>query len=98
MLLLVGIKSKKNYADTHYFLDSLRAQAYNSRIMNRLTVDKRVRVINALVESNSLRAASRLSGVSFNTVLKLLPEIGAACEKYQREAFVHLPCTKIQCD
>jgi hypothetical protein len=66
--------------------------------MNRLTNEKRVQIIHALVEGNSLRAASRLCDVAFNTVLKLLPEIGEACEKYQRRAMVNLPCKKIQCD
>ncbi len=66
--------------------------------MNRLTLDKRVQVINALVEGNSLRATARLAGVAFNTVLKLLPEIGQACEDYQRRVLVNLPCKRIQCD
>jgi IS1 family transposase len=39
-----------------------------------------------------------MAGVAFNTVLKLLPEIGQACEKYQRRMFVNLPCKRIQCD
>lgn len=66
--------------------------------MNRLTLDKRVRIINALVEGNSLRAAARLCDVAFNTVLKLLPEIGQACEDYQRHALVNLNCRRLQCD
>jgi hypothetical protein len=36
----------------HYSLDSLGGQAYNSRIMNRLSQDKRVQIVNALVEGN----------------------------------------------
>jgi len=66
--------------------------------MNRLTLDKRVQIINALVEGNSLRATARLAGVAFNTVLKLLPEIGKACEDFLRRALVNLPCKRIQCD
>jgi IS1 family transposase len=66
--------------------------------MNCLTLEKRVRVVNALVEGNSLRAAARLAGVAFNTVLKLLPEIGEACEKFQRRVMVNLPCQRVQCD
>jgi len=54
----------------HYLLDSLRAQAYNPLIMNRLTLDKRMQVVNALVEGNSLRATARMCDVAFNTVLK----------------------------
>jgi hypothetical protein len=83
-------------ANPHYFVESLGAQAYNPCIMNRLTLDKRVRIVNALVEGNSLRATSRLAGVAFNTVLKLLPEIGKACEEYQRRALVNLPCKRVQ--
>jgi hypothetical protein len=66
--------------------------------MNRLPIEKRAQIVNALVEGNSLRAASRLAGVSFNTVLKLLPEIGAACEAFQHRVMVNLPCKRIQCD
>ena len=66
--------------------------------MNRLSPEKQAQIVNALVEGNSLRAASRLTGVAFNTVLKLLPEIGQACEEYQRRVFFNLKCKRIQCD
>jgi IS1 family transposase len=66
--------------------------------MNRLTTEKRIQIVNALVEGNSLRATARMCDVAFNTVLKLLPEIGQACEEYQRRVFVNLPCTRVQCD
>jgi IS1 family transposase len=82
----------------HYYIDSLGAQAYNSRIMNRLPIEKRVQIVNALVEGNSLRSTARLCNVAFNTVLKLLPEIGKACEEYQRRVLVNLPCKRVQCD
>jgi hypothetical protein len=36
--------------------------------------------------------------VAFNTVLKLLPQIGEACEAYQRKVFTNLPCRRVQCD
>jgi hypothetical protein len=44
--------------------------------MNRLSTSERARIIAALVEGNSLRATSRMCDVAFNTVLKLVPEIG----------------------
>lgn len=66
--------------------------------MNRLNNDERARVVASLVEGNSLRATARVCGVAFNTVLKLLPEIGQACEDYQRRVLVNLPCKRIQCD
>ena len=66
--------------------------------MNRLTAEKRAQIVNALVEGNSLRATSRMCDVAFNTVLKLLPEIGRACENYQRRKLVNLTCKRVQCD
>jgi IS1 family transposase len=36
--------------------------------------------------------------VAFNTVLKLLPEIGQACAEYQDKALRNLTCKRIQCD
>jgi IS1 family transposase len=66
--------------------------------MNKLNKDKQVQIIASLVEGNSLRATARMCDVAFNTVLKLLPEIGRVCEEYQQKAFVNLPCQRIQCD
>lgn len=66
--------------------------------MNKLTKDKRIQIISALVEGNSLRATARMCDVAFNTVLKLLPEIGRACADYQDRALRNLKCKRIQCD
>jgi len=66
--------------------------------MNKLNADKQAQIIAALVEGNSLRATARLCNVAFNTVLKLLPEIGAACAEYQDHAFRRLSCKRVQCD
>jgi len=66
--------------------------------MNRLSIQERAKIIGCLVEGNSMRAASRMCGVSINTVMKLLVEVGAACEEYQQKTLKNLPCKKIQCD
>jgi IS1 family transposase len=66
--------------------------------MNKIPEAKRVQIIGALVEGNSIRATARMCDVSFNTVLKLVPEIGNACAEYQRRVFRNLPCRRIQCD
>jgi IS1 family transposase len=36
--------------------------------------------------------------VSFNTVLKLVPELGRVCADYQDKALRNLTCNRIQCD
>jgi IS1 family transposase len=66
--------------------------------MNKLNKEKQARIIATLVEGNSLRATARMCDVAFNTVLKLMPQIGQACEEYQRRVLVNLPCKRIQCD
>jgi IS1 family transposase len=66
--------------------------------MNKLNKEKRTQIISALVEGNSLRATARMCDVAFNTVLKLLPVIGAACLEYQDKALRNLTCKRIQCD
>lgn len=66
--------------------------------MNKLSTAKRVQIISALVEGNSLRATARMNDVAFNTVLKLLPQIGKACAEYQDRVFKNLPCKRVQMD
>jgi transposase len=47
--------------------------------MNLLDNKRRTQVIAALVEGNSIRATSRMFGVSQNTIFKLLADLGTAC-------------------
>lgn len=66
--------------------------------MNSLDNKKRIQVVAALVEGNSIRATSRMTGVSQNTIFKLLADLGMACAEYQDKAFRNLNCKKVQCD
>lgn len=66
--------------------------------MNRLPIEKRAQIVAALVEGNSLRAASRMADVSINTVTKLLFDLGTACAEYQDKAMRNLPCRRVQVD
>ncbi len=68
------------------------------RVMNKLPRDKRVQIISLLVEGMSLRAITRTTGVSINTVTKLLIEAGEACSKYQDKALRNLACKRLQVD
>jgi IS1 family transposase len=66
--------------------------------MNQLSVEKRSQIVAALVEGNSLRATSRMTGASKVTILRLLETLGSACAAYQDKALRNLPCKRIQCD
>ena len=66
--------------------------------MNKLSKDKQVQIIAAMVEGVGINSISRLVGVSKNTVLKLLADLGTACANYQDITFRNLPLQKLQCD
>ena len=66
--------------------------------MNRLSTEKRVRVVASLIEGNSIRATVRMTGVAKNTVTKLLVDLGAACDAYMHEVMRDLPCERLQVD
>lgn len=66
--------------------------------MNRLPLEERVRVLSALVEGNSIRGTCRMTGVAKGTVLRLLAEVGDACDAYQDETIRDLKYVRVQCD
>jgi IS1 family transposase len=66
--------------------------------MNQLSTAKRVQVMAALIEGNSIRGTARLVGVSKDTVLDLLAKIGKAGADFQDICLTDLPCRRIQCD
>lgn len=65
---------------------------------NRLSIERRAQILSCLVEGNSIRATSRLTGAAKNTVTKLLCDVGEACWEYQDRVLVDLPCQRVQCD
>src|SRR5215471_4651543 len=67
-------------------------------IMNSLDVKTRTQVVAALVEGNSLRAVSRMTGVARNTVAKLLVDLGAACADYHDRHVRKLHVNFLECD
>jgi IS1 family transposase len=66
--------------------------------MNQLPLSKRTEIISLLVEGNSLRSTSRITGCSINTITKLLVEVGKACGKFHSDNVIHLQSKRIQCD
>jgi len=66
--------------------------------MNRLSDEKRARIIQCLVEGMSMRATSRITGHARNTVAKLLSRVGIASGCYLHEAMQNLASKRIQVD
>ena len=66
--------------------------------MNKLSPARRVQIISALVEGNSIRSTCRMTGAAMNTVLKLLADIGEVCVRYQDEHVRNIYARRVQCD
>jgi IS1 family transposase len=66
--------------------------------MNKLPSNQRGQILGMMAEGVSIRAISRMSGASINTVVKLLADVGNACLEYQDRVMVKLPCKRVQCD
>lgn len=69
--------------------------------MNRLSTEKRVTIIGMLVDGMSMRAISRITGASVNTITKLLSDAAEAAYAYHSEkvrgikGYRHIQCDEI---
>lgn len=66
--------------------------------MTMLTTKTKAQVLTLLAEGDSINATTRITGVSKNTILKLLVHVGNACVAYQDLVMRDLPLKKVQCD
>jgi transposase-like protein len=53
--------------------------------MNKLSTEQRVAVVRALIEGRSVNSTVRMTGISKVTILKLIGELGEACQKFHDE-------------
>lgn len=63
-----------------------------------MPTEKRVMILNMLVEGMSMRSISRTVGCSINTVTKLLVNAGEACAAYHDETVRNVKVQRVQCD
>ena len=66
--------------------------------MNKLSSAKRAEILGMMAEGVSIRAITRLTGISKNTVAKLIEDAGQAFSEYQDRAFRNLTCKRLQVD
>jgi IS1 family transposase len=66
--------------------------------MNKLTKTQRAQVLHLLCEGMSIRAVTRLTGISKTTVSKLVVDAGQAAAWYQDRVFQSLACKRLQID
>src|SRR4051812_6890781 len=68
------------------------------RPMNKLDREARAKILSLMCEGVSIRAITRLTGASKNTVVRLLSDVGRACAEYQDNVLRNLPCQRVQLD
>jgi IS1 family transposase len=66
--------------------------------MNKLTPEKRAQILHLLCEGSSIRAITRIIGISKNTVTKLIEDVGAACAAYHDANVRNVKAKRIQVD
>ncbi len=66
--------------------------------MNKLPTEKRAQALQMMAEGISLRAMTRLTGISRTTLIKLLEDAGQAFSEYMDRTLVNLNCRRIQVD
>jgi len=66
--------------------------------MNKLSLEDRAKILHLLCEGMSIRAITRLTGASKNTVAKLLVDAGKACSDYHDANVRGVKASRIQVD
>lgn len=66
--------------------------------MNVLSAEKKVGVISAMVEGNSIRSVERMTGVHRDTIMRLIVSVGQNCERLLDERMRKLSCRFVQAD
>ena len=66
--------------------------------MNKLDTATRVQILQMLCEGSSMRSITRITGVSINTVSKLLIDAGNACAAFHDNRVRNVKSHSVQCD
>ncbi len=69
--------------------------------MNTLSLERQSQILSALVEGNSVRSTSRMSGAHIGTILSLLSllkRVGDGCERLMDGMMHNLSCNRLELD
>ena len=66
--------------------------------MNKVDIRTGATILNMVVEGSSMRLISSITGVSINTVTKLLEDAGKTCAAYHDATVRNVIATHVQCD
>jgi IS1 family transposase len=66
--------------------------------MNRLSTEKRAQIVGMIVEGNSIRSITRMTGVCQEAITKLLCDLGKACADHHNATVRRVKSRRVQCD
>lgn len=66
--------------------------------MNQLSFERRMQILNCLIEGNSIRSTERMTDTHRDTIMRLLVEVGNGCSKLLDGKMQNLACRRIQVD
>jgi hypothetical protein len=66
--------------------------------MNSLSNEKRMQVVSALVEGNSVNSTSRMTGVCKQAILGLLEDLGRACAEFHHRTVRNVKAKRVEVD
>ncbi len=66
--------------------------------MNTLAADKKLTIVNALVEGTSIRSIERMTGTHRDTIMRLSLSVGNACARFLDARIKNVTARKVQCD
>ena len=65
---------------------------------NVLTREKQLLVLRLLVEGNSLRGATRITGIHRTTIMRLMVEFGERCQEFMEAQMRNIPARHLEID
>jgi IS1 family transposase len=65
---------------------------------NVLNIDKKIAVISALAEGNSIRSVERMTGIHRDTIMRLGVSVGQGCTALMDRTMRNLDCTRLEMD
>jgi IS1 family transposase len=89
--------SEGNSRNLPLILDAKHEGSYHPA-MNKLDAKTRAQILTLLCEGMAIRAISRVTGASKNTIAKLLSEAGEACAAYHDQHVRNLKSQRVQMD
>jgi len=65
---------------------------------NILQIDKKIAVISALAEGNSIRSIERMTGIHRDTIMRLVVTVGKGCTAVMDRTMRNLNCSRLEMD